>query len=251
MYSWDDVGSSYLEDAAGRLRDVGVVEWFQRTITDVWRINTARFEPDALGDTARAFGILSSDNIQQRTLVAARSECPPWQRDEVQVRNPEGSLLVSTYSFDLHVVKAPSTLSRVPAWEQDFNWTSKSQTRLKAAIRNAARLAPVLGSENQFALFDQYPQANAHLAVEACRDLFVVWSGELETGLTAGWLGMPRLGASSWLAVQPLWWDEPNLRADTRTNEGSNERAGSFGTGRVPEATVSLRPGLRKETNVG
>lgn len=247
MYSWNTAGTSYLEEASESLQGVGVAGWFQRTITDVWRINTARYEPEALGDTPRAFGILSSDNIQQRTIVAARSDSPPWPRGEVQVSNPEGSLLVTACSFDLHVVKAPSTLSRVPAWEQDFSWTSKSQTRLSAAARNSARLAPALGSENQFALFDQYPRANAHLAVEACRDLFVVWSGELATNLTAGWLGIPRLGASAWLAVQPLWWDKPDMRLESSVRDGS-DHPNTFGADEVPEVVVSLKPAFREET---
>ena len=45
-----------------------------------------------------------------------------------------------------------------------------------------------------------------------CRDVFLVWTGEASTGLTAGWLGLPCEGDRPWLAVQRLWWDESDAR---------------------------------------
>lgn len=207
MYSWDAEARQYLDSLAESFRDSELLEWLHKTISEVWSINMDRYEPTALGDTAGAFGILSADNIRQRALKASREGRGVWSAG-VRASNPEGSLQITTGGVNVHILKAPRSGSRIPAWERDFRWDTKSYSRLNAAIRNTRLSPPDQVLAGQGALFEpaldrDYP------ATLSYSDVFLVWSGEELTGLTAGWLGIPVLGPSPWIAVsQPLWRDE-------------------------------------------
>ena len=79
---------------------------------------------------------------------------------------------------------------------------------------------------------------------------FLVWSGEVPTGLTAGWLGLPCEGERSWLAVRRLWWDETG----GSVTEGGRQLAGprtpdAYDTRPVPSAPVQLKPRPAEESS--
>lgn len=169
-----------------------------------------RYEPAALGDTAGAFGILSAHNIRQRALKASLEGQGAWSANRARASEPDGSLLITAEGVNLHILKAPRSGSRTPLWERDFKWDSNSLTRFNAALRNAASEPTQTSSSGQDSLFDIAAlERNTRSAERAYSDVFLVWSGQESTGLTAGWLGIPVIGPSPWVAVsRPLWLDE-------------------------------------------
>ena len=206
--SWDGGAARHLADVTERLDDIGLVELLHQQVADTWRMNMARFQPTALGDTLRAFGFLSAENIQQRLLRLCSNRQSSWFDRGVRVATPENSLLIAACGVDIHVMKAPSSTSRIPDWATAFSWSTESATRQRCARRNSEQYrwsAGDLSEESLFALPEVLlPGADA----ARCRDVFLVWNGDVATGLTAGWLGLPCEGDRPWLAIQRLWWDE-------------------------------------------
>ncbi|WP_314194538.1 hypothetical protein [uncultured Arthrobacter sp.] len=210
MYLWNAGGLQFLDSLADKFRESELLDWLHKTISDVWAINMARYEPAALGDTAGAFGILSAHNIRQRALKAFQEGEGAWGASRARASEPDGSLLITAEGVNLHILKAPRSGSRTPLWERDFKWDSNSLTRFNAALRNATSKPKHLSSLGQDALFDiATVDRDTRSAVRAYSDVFLVWSGQESTGLTAGWLGIPVIGHSPWVAVsRPLWLDE-------------------------------------------
>jgi hypothetical protein len=210
MYAWDSGGLQFLDSLADKFRESELLDWLHKTIGDVWAINMDRYEPAALGDTAGAFGILSAHNIRQRALRAFQEGEGAWGARRARASEPDGSLLITAEGVNLHILKAPRSGSRAPLWERDFKWDSNSLTRFNAAQRNAASKPMQTGISGQDSLFDVAAvDRDTRSAVFAFSDVFLVWSGQESTGLTAGWLGIPVIGPSPWVAVsRPLWLDE-------------------------------------------
>jgi hypothetical protein len=210
MYSWDPGGLQFLDSLTHKFRELELLEWLHKTVSDVWAVNMDRYEPAALGDTAGAFGILSAHNIRQRALKAYQEGQGAWSANRARASEPDGSLLITAEGVNVHILKAPRSGSRTPLWERDFKWDSNSFTRLNAALRNTASKPTQTSLSGQDCLFELTPVDQVSQAVAgAYSDVFLVWSGEESTGLTAAWLGIPVLGPSPWVAVsRPLWLDE-------------------------------------------
>ncbi|MCC6498536.1 MAG: hypothetical protein IT193_20010 [Propionibacteriaceae bacterium] len=106
-------------------------------------------------------------------------------------------------SHQFWVMKAPMDAALQPDWEQFASWETETQTRSSIARRNSKSLGGLISSaEDQDELFryrlDEHPV-----------DSFLfVWGGEITSGLTAGWLTVPVLGASPFAATTRLWRDE-------------------------------------------
>jgi hypothetical protein len=83
-------------------------------------------------------------------------------------------------------------------------------TRLNAALRNTASKPIHASFSGQDSLFEMMAVDRGSRSVRSVySDVFLVWSGQESTGLTAGWLGIPLIGPSPWVAVsRPLWLDE-------------------------------------------
>ena len=208
MITWDGGAARHLADVVERLDDIGLVELLHQQVADTWRTNMARFQPSSLGDTLRAFGFLSAENVQQRVLRLCSGRDPAWSERGVRVATPENSLLIAACGVDMHLMKAPSSTSRTPDWVSAFSWSVDSATRQRCARRNSEQYRwsiTDVGEESLFALPEALiPGTDA----ARCRDVFLVWTGEVTTGLTAGWLGLPCEGDRPWLAVQRVWWDD-------------------------------------------
>jgi hypothetical protein len=248
MYSWDAEARRYLDTLTDGLRESELMDWLTATISDVWSINMDRYEPASLGDTARAFGVLSSDNIQQRALRASREGQGPWVEGRARATNPEGSLLITASGVDIHILKAPRTSNRTPAWERDFKWTTKSYSRLNASARNTLIKGPAASATGQTALFETTSQSDIEDS-NLYSDVFLVWSGEETSGLTAGWLGIPVLGPSPWIAVsQPLWWDETGKSSIRSTPLPARlTDTANFDSLEEPKPTIRMKPLVSKE----
>jgi hypothetical protein len=208
MYAWNSGGLKFLDSLTAEFTESGLLDWLHGAISDVWAVNMDRYEPEALGDTAGAFGILSAHNIRQRAIRASQEKTGVWADETVRATDPEGSLLIRSAGVNIHVLKAPRSGSRTPAWERDFKWDSSSYTRLNAALRNTSDSPTSRGPSMQDSLFE-LPYARTTNEMHEYSDVFVVWSGQEPTGLTAAWLGIPVMGPSPWIAVSaPLWLDQ-------------------------------------------
>jgi len=143
----------------------------------------------------------------------------------------------------LAVMKAPPSAGRVPHWDGSvFNWAQGySGVRAEAAARNRRGYWPgASDQDNADLVLDgvEHPEGS----VDQLRDFLLVWSGDLDTGLTAGWLGVPTLGPNYWYAVTNLWWHD--AAPATRSGEGVTEEtdnADSYETQVVPEPMVRLK----------
>ncbi len=225
-----------LHDCKETLEEREVVRWLRDATRAMWRPNAERYEPSHLFDTPRGVAGLAWENLRERMLAEYRAPRSPWRARGVRLTVPRGSLLIQVGELAVHVVKAPGVRLREPEWT-DFVWET-SATRHAAAARNAGIDAlPPPPIEGQLAFDFEIPWSGI---CPAWRELFFVWTGDA-MGLTAGWLGLPRLDRPRWLAVTPLWRDDA-----VRVDEGSDDVArlptgAAFSERDVPPAPVSLK----------
>lgn len=205
MTSWDPVASERLNEAVEAFTDKGFVKLAQEAAADTWRANRERYEPEVLFDDATTLGLQSSRNFSNRMLSYLASEKRLSHSDVSAVRE-QGAVVVKAAGFDLRFVKAPMSSGRQPDFDTDFDW-SVSATRRSAAVRNARSYTAPPRESNMDPLFLLvHPEAVKQ--VRQCSDVFLIWGGDMESGLTGGWLGLPTVSATSWLAVRQVWWDE-------------------------------------------
>jgi len=251
MYSWDPEGLRFLDSLADKFRSSVLLTWLHETISDVWSINMDRYEPATLGDTPGAFGILSAHNIRQRALKASRGGQGAWSADRARASAPDGSLLITAEGVKIHVLKAPRSGGRTPAWERDFKWDANSSlTRLDAAMRNT-RISPTHrgGFPGQDSLFEMVAGSNPSMP-SAYSDVFLVWSGQESTGLTSGWLGIPVIGPSPWVAVgESLWQDEAEEGLLSQASQAQINSA-DFDALEEPKPKVRLKTKPSKEVEL-
>lgn len=211
MTQWDSRAVDRLAEVVEHLEAADVVGVLRDQITRVWRANLTRYEPTELGDTPRALGLLSWSDVAQ--LVFRHYAGTAGGREiEVRASLPNSSLLIETCGVRLQVMKAPGPL-RTPDWD-GFSWhESDSKTRHRAAVANSMAYAPVRSDQNtrELLLVDLDTPASFWGDADdpaALRDFMVVWSGDQDSGATAGWIGVPSIGPPSWFAIESLWWDE-------------------------------------------
>lgn len=239
----DPHGDAHLERVRARLDDCGVVNFFHGAVREVWRANIDRYEPDELYDDAVTLGLLSARNLSNRARAEVRED-QDLALKGVHVTLDRNATVVHAGGVDLRMVKAPLRSGRHPRFDSDFRWTD-TDGRLAAARRNFEAYQP--HSELVLPLFETECE-DPSAAVAWCRDVFLVWSGELESGLTAGWLGLPTLDPQSFLAVTRVWWDEHPLAGRPASEPGKPSDGVTFGEQPVPTPVVALKP-RRKEEN--
>jgi hypothetical protein len=244
VHDWDAAAADALHDCKETLEERDVVRWLRQATRAMWRPNAERYEPSHLFDTPRGVAALSLENLRERMLAEYRAAYSPWRARGVRVTVPHGSLLIEVGALAVHVVKAPGVQIREPEWTHFF-WDS-SATRRAAAQRNGwANALPPPPMEGQLAFDFEVIPAGGHPVV---RELFFVWAGD-PMGLTAGWLGFPRLDRPRWLAVTPLWRDDV-ADGDGAANDVPRRPTGAaFSEREVPEPTVSLK--RRQEETAG
>ena len=225
-----------LHDRKQELEEREVLRWLRDATRAMWRPNAERYEPSYLFDTPRGVAGLSWENLRERMLADYRAAYSPWRARGVRLTVPHGSLLIQAGDLAVHVIKAPGVRLREPEWDR-FAWDTGA-TRRGAAARNAAMDAlPPPPMEGQLAFDFEIPWSGV---CPAWREVFFVWAGDA-MGLTAGWLGLPRLGRPRWLAVTPLWRDD-TIRVDDGADDVPRLPAGpSFAERDAPEAPVSLK----------
>lgn len=240
MTSWDPHGQVHLDSLHTSFAEVGLIDFVQAAAAEVWRINRERHEPVEAHDDAFTLSVLSSRNLANR-LLAEVPDSAALRASGVVASKEFGSTVLHTPRADLRLVKAPFGSGRHPSFEADFDW-SDSEGRQAAALRNHAAYDPPSRDPQAEPLFE-LPLPNAADAVTHCRDVFLVWGAELRTGLTAGWLGLPTASAQRWIAVTPLWWDEPLAQDSSTSVEGPGSDDGStFGDKPAPVPSLTLKP---------
>jgi hypothetical protein len=238
MSCWDAAAYDRLKDIVAELRAESVIDMFERIISRVWKINVDRFEPSEVGDTNRSLGITATENI--RTLVLRESWTagnPANLGDSVHVTAPNDSLLVQAAGVRLHVMKsAPAIALTEPRWDSDFAWKGESDVRIEAAAANSAGYSPNLAVQG--GLFaDLLPPASGAARL---REAILVWAGGSNNPLTGGWIGLPTLGESPWLAVDNVWWHGTDgITASQRGSGGPADDA--FSDRAAPSPVISLK----------
>ncbi len=228
-----------LEVMAAELTGVGVVGLFERLIADVWRVNCQRYEPSEIGDTPRSLGVTASENLRVRLLREVGGTSSEWRARGVKAGAPDNSLLLAACGYEVRQMKAPQTDTRIPGWSS-FDWASESDARYRCAEANSAVYrSEGFGVGGQGILPILAPVSVAGTLTNA----LVVWSGRIETGETAGWLGLPILGDEPWLAVKRLWWHDFGAGEGLPRPVGDEGRGyGGFDEQPEPMPKVVLKP---------
>ena len=240
MTSWDPHGQVHLDSLRTSFAEAGLIDFVQAAAAEVWRINRERHEPVEAYDDAFTLSVLSSRNLANR-LLAEVPDSAVLRASGVVASKELGSTVLHTPRADVRLVKAPFRSGRRPSFEVDFDW-SDSEGRQAAALRNHAAYNPPSRNPQAEPLFE-FPLPNAADEVTQCREVFLVWGAELRTGLTAGWLGLPTASAQRWIAVTPVWWDEPPAQDSSTSGEGPGSYDGStFGDKPAPVPTLALKP---------
>jgi len=243
MTEWDSRAAERLADVVEQLGGADVINVLHDQIGRVWRANLSRYEPTELGDTPRALGLLSWSDVAQlvfRHFAGAAG----GRAIEVRASLPNSSLLIETVGVRLQVMKAPGPL-RTPDWD-GFSWhESDSKTRYRAAVANSMVYAPVRSDQGarELLLADLDTPATFWGDTDdpvALRDFMVVWSGDPESGATAGWIGLPSIGQPSWFAIESLWWDEGDDRG-VQQPTGAVDGADTFADRREPTLNIAMR----------
>lgn len=243
MATWDPHATHRLESIGAELRRNGLVDLVREAITDVWRANRARYEPDELFDDSFTLGVTSTRNLANRVYAYVRDDAR-WRATGAHAGREYGTTVLHVGGLELRLVKARSTAGRHPDFVADFDWRD-GEMRQAAAARNRAAYGTAARDPFMAPLFE-VDQPDAATAVLGCRDVFLAWGADLPSGLTAGWLGLPTTTASRWLAVTPLWWDE--AAGSEHTGGGDRLATGdrpAFGDRPAPVPAIALRPAVR------
>ena len=205
MLNLDPEASERLASVHATLRANGLIDVVREAAGETWRANRERYEPEDLFDDTSTLGYQTSKNLANR-LANSLGTLRLLAGKGVSAALQANTLVNRVDDAEIRLVKAQVAAGRSLSLESDFDWQSR-ETRLAAASRNAsAYRAPktVPGHEPMFEL----PKEDPRLAAANCRDFFVVWAGDMTTGLTAGWLGIPTTDPGTWLAVDQIWWDD-------------------------------------------
>lgn len=98
-------------------------------------------------------------------------------------------------------MKVPPARRRIPDWDGGIDWRQKSKTRLKFATENSDVLKYQTPATGMAPLFPLSSSAGT------VQNFMLLWGGEANTALTAGWLAVPVLGGIPFIAYERLWWD--------------------------------------------
>lgn len=211
----------------------------EKHVQAVWRRNVDGHDP-LLGDTSLSLGIDCSENLRELVVRNCAGAGSVWCQRGVATSVTDRSLRLDVAGVRLGLMKAPPSSARTPDWTaSSFHWGQESDVRRTAAERNTSAYRPCESDQ---------PYRQLALAVEVkkpaateMRDFLVVWSGQVEPALTAGWLGLPSLVQPGWFAVELLWWDEPGVEGVRRHDEDLPSDVDSFADLPTPQPNVTLK----------
>ena len=197
----------WLRGVADRWAAVGVLGLLEDAVAAVWERNVARHDPEVAGDTAVTLGITSSENLRTVLLRAA----PEWEPRGVLVGAPWNSLAVAYDGVVLHLMKAPDGSGSRPDFAT-LRWVG--EVRGAAAADNGLVYAPAPDDRAGQLWFDGFgaPPPAADDARVGLRHVVLVWTGDVSTATTTGWLAVPweHDTGPMWLAAVPVWAHGPD-----------------------------------------
>lgn len=214
-----------LEATIEAFRERGLTSALRALVQDVYVSNLDRYEPDELGDTAMSFGIQCAENLKMKALRRFRQDAIEpvdrhWNIKGLEVSTPRNVLTFNLGNTRLITMKVPSSQGRAPDWNRSGDWELDSQIRRTVATQNTHVLQYRTPAENSSPFFP-------HLGSPGdVRDYMLLWAGEADAALTAGWLGIPILGETPFIAQKKLWWDEDTRTGITTTT--ASDRGPSF-----------------------
>lgn len=232
-----------LEATSEMLQGNGFTDAFRALVQEVYSQNLDRYEPEELGDTLVSLGIQCSENIKVRSLRRFRhSENEVldnhWSINDLQVGTPQNVLTFSFKDIKITTMKVPSNAGRSPDWDHMGDWEKDSHARNVIASKNSEALEYQTPKSVDIPLFP-------HLGTPGeIQNYMVLWAGEANTALTAGWLAVPILGKIPFLAHKLLWWDdEPRSRITVKSTPG---RGLSFDQRPATQPEISLKKQFKK-----
>ena len=212
-------------------------------VRDVWAQNLDRYEPDELGDTPKALGIQCSENLRElavRRSVGDEREATEdhWTIPGLNVSTPRSVLTMTIDDRRIVPMKVPMSHGRVPRYDRFRDWEYESDVRNEMAKRNSA----ALGGFNT-ANLGQPMLLTETYDLLAIHDYMLLWAGDPDSPLTAGYLAIPAKGPAPFVAATPLWWDDADVapRGVRRLPDGPNfdEKGGA-----TPAITLKPRPAI-------
>ncbi|UOT06775.1 hypothetical protein MPY17_13965 [Rhodococcus opacus] len=196
--------------------------------------NVKRHEPSESGDTPLAFGLFSSEDFAQQIFRACMAHAGPSSERGIRASKPNNSLLIQVVVLNQYLIMASFRGLRILEWRNDLDWRLGIATRPAAAAHNSRVFQPPTVSA--WSLLSIRDDAVGEAL--ARKEPTIMWSGDIPTGLTAGWMGLPQRGDTPWMAVAPLWWDEPASRTEDRQSLPISPVAARV----LPTPNFKLRP---------
>lgn len=232
-----------LSAVADGLRVEGVVDLLQALHRDVWTQDLDRYEPEEMGDTPRSLGFQASENLRELAVQRHREDLA-WAIPGLAVTTPNGALELMFRGARVRVMKAGPEHGRTPDWDR-LDWGDGDARRLMAQ-RNSRALGG-FATHRAPGLFDD--EEGDAAGAQYLADFLLVWTGDMQEALTAGWLTVPMLGERPFMAHERLWWDDtpgPRGHGLSRTVAPDGD---SFDDKPSADATVKLRPVPREGTS--
>lgn len=242
-----ELAEKALSAVAEMWSQTGLTENIGALVSEVWRVNLARYEPEELADNARTLGFVCSENLSGRVERLVRGhqyETEQWGVAGLEVARPQGALRMDLAGRHHYVMKAPMVYGRTPQWDSLVSWDAESNTRQTIAQVNTRALAgyrtPAQGQEGLFPIL-----VDGELGAVA--NFMLVWAGDPSLAATAGWLTVPILGEVPFAAVRRLWWDDEvdspvGVRRRGPEGPSFDERSAV-----APAVTLKPRPGRTGE----
>lgn len=201
---WDPEAVAHLSAVNLLYSDAGVIGYLHGVVQDTWRANRARWAPSTHFDDTNTLGHQTSRNVNNR--ISATIGFDDLVAASVLAEIESGIAVLALSGLRLRVVKAPIDSALKPDFDRDFDWGT-SATRDSAARRNSGHYYPL--SDDEWTLtYEQDVRPQRRRRVDRCKEIFLVWAGDLHSDRTAGWLGLPKIGEPPWMAVVDLWCDD-------------------------------------------
>lgn len=250
MEAQDGPAARHLEHAIKRLGDVGLARLLEEHVAAVWRRNLDEHDP-LHGDNAKSLGIRCHENLRELLSRECNDATTAWASRGVSASTSDGSLAIRLDTLRVSLMKAPPSSDRTPAWESaKFNWLGGSDVRHDAAMRNSRAYDPPDSDQPGSQLAFAVPPGQRD-APSAMLDCLLVWSGDLRTGQTAGWVGLPKLAHPYWYAVEPLWWHDDRPRVQSVGPTDGPSSGPRFDEQPIPLPAIRLRRHLPKPGEAG
>ncbi len=239
--TWDTAAADQLARTAEILRHLGVVDLLERQVSTVWRRNVSTFDPQ-LGDTNLSLALTSTENLRELLVREGAGADSPWPKRGVAITSVDNALRLEVAGLRLGQMKAPPSRSAEPHWHGPaFRWVQGSDIRAQMAERNSRAYRPLVSEQLGRQLALDVGEGAGGSPNGLC-DVLLVWTGDVDTATTGGWLGFPCLGELSWYALTSLWSHQPSAMLDGE--QGAAQATANFDDRPVPSPTVTLRPAV-------